>query len=328
MRRREFITLSGAASAAALLHPRATRAQQPAMPVVGMLNSGSPDAYASRNTAFLEGLGAAGFVEGRNVAIEHRYDHYDRLPDLAAELVHRPVAVLFAAGGGVAPQVAKAATATIPIVFTGGFDPVKAGLVASLNQPGGNVTGTTFLTNALEAKRLGLLHELLPQASVIGVLINPKNASVATVRADLSEAARGLGIALRMAQASSEREFDAAFAGFDQDGVRALLVASDAAFAGNAKSLITLAERHKLPAIYFVREFATIGGLMSYGTSFADAHRQAGTYVGRILKGEKPADLPVVQSAKFEFVINLKTAKSLGIPYPPGLLAIADEVIE
>ena len=327
MRRREFITLLGGAAAT---WPHAARAQQPAMPVVGMLNSGNRDAYATRNAAFLKGLGEVGFSEGRNVAIEHRYadDHYDRLPGLAAELVQRPVAVLFAAGGGVAPQVAKAATATIPIVFTGGFDPVKAGLVASLNQPGGNVTGTTFLTNALEAKRLGLLHELLPQASVIGVLINPKNASVATVRADLSEAARGLGIELRMAQASSEGEFDAAFAGFDQDGVRALLVASDAAFAGNAKSLITLAERHKLPAIYFVREFAAVGGLMSYGTSFTDAHRQAGAYVGRILKGEKPADLPVVQSAKFEFVINLKTAKALGLTYPPGLLAIADEVIE
>jgi putative ABC transport system substrate-binding protein len=327
MKRREFITLLGGA---VLARPLAARAQQGATPVIGMLNSGNRDAYAARNAAFLQGLGEAGFSEGRNVAIEHRYadDHYDRLPGLAAELVQRPVAVLFAAGGGVAPQVAKAATATIPIVFTGGFDPVKAGLVASLNQPGGNVTGTTFLTNALEAKRLGLLHELLPQASVIGVLINPKNASVATVRADLSEAARGLGIELRMAQASSEGEFNAAFAGFDQDGVRALLVASDAAFAGNAKSLITLAERHKLPAIYFVREFAAVGGLMSYGTSFADAHRQAGAYVGRILKGEKPADLPVVQSAKFEFVINLKTAKSLGITYPPGLLAIADEVIE
>jgi putative ABC transport system substrate-binding protein len=330
MRRREVLALVGGAAAASLLRPFDARAQQPAMPVVGMLNSGSPDAYASRDAAFLEGLGAAGFVEGRNVAIEHRYaeDHYDRLPGLAAELVQRPVAVLFAAGGGVAPQVAKAATATIPIVFSGGFDPVKAGLVASLNQPGGNVTGTTFLTNALEAKRLGLLHELLPQASVIGVLINPKNASVATVRADLGEAARGLGIALRMAQASSEGEFDAAFAGFDQDGVRALLVASDSAFSGNAKSLIALAERHKLPTIYFVREFAAGGGLMSYGTSFDDAYRQAGTYVGRILKGEKPADLPVVQSTKFEFVINLKTAKALGITYPPGLLAIADEVIE
>jgi putative tryptophan/tyrosine transport system substrate-binding protein len=329
MRRREFISLLGGASAS-LFRPLAARAQQGAMPVVGMLNSGNRDAYAARNAAFLQGLGETGFIEGRNVAIEHRYadDHYDRLPGLAAELVQRPVAVLFAAGGGVAPQAAKAATATIPIVFTGGFDPVKAGLVASLNQPGGNATGTTFLTNALEAKRLGLLHELLPQASVIGVLLNPKNASAETVKGDLNEAARGLGIALRIAQASSEREFDATFAGFDQAGVRALLVASDSAFSGNAKSLVTLAERHTLPAIYFVREFAAVGGLMSYGTSFADAYRQAGAYVGRILKGEKPADLPVVQSTKFEFVINLKTAKALGITYPPGLLAIADEVIE
>jgi len=245
MRRRDFITLLGGASALPLLRSLAARAQQSATPVIGMLNSGSSDAYATRNAAFLQGLGETGFIEGRNVAIEHRYanDHYDRLPGLAAELVQRPVAVLFAAGGGIAPQAAKAATATIPIVFSGGFDPVKAGLVASLNQPGGNVTGTTFLTNALEAKRLGLLHELLPHASVIGVLINPKNASVATVRADLSEAARGLGIELRMAQASSEGEFDAAFAGFDQAGVRALLVASDSAFSGNAKSLVTLAEQ-------------------------------------------------------------------------------------
>ncbi len=300
------------------------------MPVVGMLNSGSRDAFAARNAAFLQGLGETGFIEDRNVAIERRFadDHYDRLADLAAELVHRPVAVLFASGGGVAQQAAKAATSTIPIVFTGGIDPVKAGLVASLNRPGGNVTGITFLINALETKRLGLLHELVPQASVIGVLLNPKNASAETVRADLNEAARGLGIALRIAQADNASEFDAAFADFDQAGVRALLVAADAFFTGNAKSLIALAERHTLPTIYFVREFPAVGGLMSYGTSFDDALRQAGAYVGRILKGEKPADLPVVQSTKFEFVINLKTAKALGLTYPPGLLAIADEVIE
>jgi putative ABC transport system substrate-binding protein len=330
MRRREVIALVGGAAASALLRPLAARAQQGAMPVVGMLNSGSRDAYAARNAAFLQGLGETGFIEDRNVAIERRFadDHYDRLPDLAAELVHRPVAVLFASGGGVAPQAARAATATIPIVFTGGFDPVKAGLVASLNRPGGNVTGATFLTNALEVKRLGLLHELVPQASVIGVLLNPKNASAETVRGNLNEAARGLGIALRIAQADSERAFDAAFTGFDQEGVRALLVASDAVFSGNAKSIVTLADHHKLPTIYFVREFPAVGGLMSYGTSFDDALRQAGVYVGRILKGEKPADLPVVQSTKFEFVINLKTAKALGLTYPPGLLAIADEVIE
>jgi putative ABC transport system substrate-binding protein len=238
--RRQFITAIGGAAA---VWPLAARAQQPTMPMVGILNSGSRDAYAARNAAFVQGLGEAGFIEGRNVAIEHRYadDHYDRLSALAAELVRRPVAVLFAAGGGVAPQIAKAATGTIPIVFTGGFDPVKAGLVASLNQPGGNVTGTTFLTNALEAKRLGLLHELVPQASVIGVLMNPKNASADTVRGNLDEAARGLGIALRIAQADSERGFEAAFAVFDGEGVRALLVASDSVFSGNAKSLVTLA---------------------------------------------------------------------------------------
>jgi putative ABC transport system substrate-binding protein len=330
MRRRDVIALLGGAAAAGLARPLAARAQQPALPVVGMLNSGSRDAYASRNAAFLEGLGETGFVEGRNVAIEHRYadDHYDRLPDLAAELVHRPVAVLFAAGGGVAPQAAKAATTTIPVVFTGGLDPVKAGLVASLNQPGGNVTGTTFLTNALEAKRLGLLHELVPQARVIGVLLNPKNASAETVRIDLNEAARDLKIELRIAPAASEGEFDAAFAGFDRDGVGAVLVASDAVFSGNAKSLVALAERHKLPTVYFVREFPAVGGLMSYGTSFDDAYRLAGGYVGRILKGEKPANLPVVQSSKFETVINLKTAKALGLSIPQTLLATADEVIE
>ena len=325
--RRQFISALGGG---AFAWPLTVRAQQMAMPVVGMLNSGSRDAYETRNAAFLQGLAESGFIDGRNIAIEHRYadDHYDRLPGLAAELVQRPVAVLFAAGGGVAPQAAKAATATIPIVFTGGFDPVKAGLVASLNQPGGNATGTTFLTNALEAKRLGLLHELLPQASVIGVLLNPNNASAETVKGDLNEAARGLGVVLRIVQARGEREFDSAFAAFDQEGVRGLLVASDAIFAGHAKSLVTLAERHTMPTIYFVREFPAVGGLMSYGTSFDDAYRQAGRYAGRILKGESPANLPVVQSAKFEFVINLKTAKALGIAYPPGLLAIADEVIE
>ncbi len=330
MRRREFIALLGGASASPLFRLLAAHAQQPAMPTVGILNSGSRDGFAARNTAFLQGLGEFGFIEDRNVAIERRFadDHYDRLPGLAAELVQRPVAVLFASGGGIAPQAARAATATIPIVFAGGFDPVKAGLVASLNQPGGNVTGTTFLTNALEAKRLGLLHELLPRTSVIGVLMNPKNVSAETARADLDGAARGLGIELRIAQASSEGEFDAAFAGIDQAGVRALLVASDALFSGKIKSLVTLAERHRLPAMYYLREFPAVGGLMSYGTSVGDANRQAGGYVGRILKGESPADLPVVQSTKFEFVINLKTAKALGLTYPPGLLAIADEVIE
>jgi putative ABC transport system substrate-binding protein len=327
MRRREVIALLGAGAASSLVRPRAARA---ALPVVGMLNSGSRDAFAARNAAFLEGLGETGFIEDRNVAIERRFadDHYDRLPDLAAELVHRPVAALFASGGGVAPRVAKAATATIPIVFTGGFDPVKAGLVASLNRPGGNVTGITFLTNALETKRLGILHELVPQAGVIGVLMNPKNASAETVRADLNEAARGLGIALRIAQADNVSEFDAAFAELDLAGVRAMLVAADAVFTGNAKSLVALAERHRLPTIYFVRELPAVGGLMSYGTSFDDALRQAGGYVGRILKGEKPANLPVVQSAKFEFVINLKTAKALGLSIPQTLLATADEVIE
>jgi putative tryptophan/tyrosine transport system substrate-binding protein len=325
--RRSFLALLGGTAA---LAPLVARAQQPAMPLVGMLNSGNESAYGSRMAAFRQGLGEAGYVEGRNVSIEHRWanDHYDRLPALATELVQRRVAVLFAAGGGVAPQAAKSATSTIPIVFTGGFDPVQAGLVASINRPGGNMTGIIFLTNALEAKRLGLLHELVPQVRAIGVLVNPRNASVETVRKNLGEAAGALGVELRFVQADNAGEFDQAFSDLEQVDVHALLVASDSVFSGNAEALVALSARHKMTAMYFGRDFAKAGGLMSYGTSVDDAYRQAAVYVGRILKGEKPADLPVVQSTKFEFVINLKTAKALGVEFPSGLLSIADEVIE
>ena len=327
MRRRDLIAgIAGLPVA----WPLAVRAQQSVMPVVGTMQSGVPDAYAVRLRAFAQGLGDLGFVNGKNVTIEQRFadDQYERLPELAADLVRSQVSVIFASGGGLAPQAAKAATATIPIVFTGGLDPIKAGLVASLNRPGGNVTGVTFLTNALEAKRLGLLHELVPQAGVIGVLLNPKNASAETQRRDLRKSAGTLDVELQIVQASGEDEFDRAFAEFDQAGIRALLVASDAVFTGNAEAIVAQAARRKLPAIYFVRDFAVAGGLVSYGTSFADAYRQAGIYAARILKGDKPADLPVVQSSKFEFVVNLKTAKALGLAIPPALLATADEVIE
>jgi putative tryptophan/tyrosine transport system substrate-binding protein len=328
MRRREFITLVGGA-ATSPLWLLAAHAQQP-MPVIGMLNSGEERAYAARVTAFRQGLAESGYVEGQNLAIEHRYanDQYDRLPGLAAELVRRQVAVLFASGGGVAPQIAKAATATIPIVFTGGFDPVQAGLVSSLNRPGGNVTGVTFLANSLEAKRLGLLHELVPEANAIGVLMNPNNASVETAKRDVADAAAGLGLKLRFAHAANAHDFSSALADFDQADIRALLVTSDSVFSGNVATLVALTAQRNLTVMYFLRDFVAAGGLMSYGTSVVDAYRLAGTYAGRILKGEKPASLPVVQSTKFEFVINLKTAKTLGINFPPKLLSIADEVIE
>jgi putative ABC transport system substrate-binding protein len=324
--RRQFMSALGGAAA----WPLAARAQQAAMPVIGMLNSGNASAFVGRTRAFLQGLGEAGFIEGRNVTIEHRYadDQYDRLPGLAAELVRRQVAVLFASGGGVAPQAAKAATTTIPVVFTGGFDPVETGLVASLNRPGGNVTGVSFLANALEAKRLGLLHDLVPQAKVIGVLVNPKNASIETAKKDLSEAAGVLGIELRYVEAYTARDFGPALAGLDQAGVHVLLVSTDSVFTGSAGMLVALAASHKMTAMYYVRDFVDAGGLMSYGTSIDDAFRQAGLYAGRILKGEKPAELPVMQTTRFTFVINKKTANAQGIKISDNLISLADEVIE
>jgi putative ABC transport system substrate-binding protein len=331
MRRREFMMLLGGAAVA---WPLAARAQQPAMPVIGVLQVGTPNEDLTNLTALREGLRDAGYVEGRNLAVEYRFaeNHYDRLPALAADLVRRQVAVIFASGGGVAPPAAKAATATIPIVFSGGFDPVQSGLVPSLNKPGGNITRVSFANNISESKRLGLLHAMVPSATTIGVLINPDNASVGRQLKDLNDAARSLGLRLQIANARGEGEFEPAFASFAQQRVGGLVVAGDAVFSKLVEPLAALAARYAIPAIYSpasdARSSAAAGGLMSYGASIPTAFHQAGIYIGRILHGEKPGDLPVMLPTKFELVINLKTAKALGIEVPPTLSAIADEVIE
>ena len=329
-KRREFITLLGGATAASSVSwPLAARAQQPAMPVIGLLSSSAP-AGSSLPAMFRRGLGEVSYVEGRNVAIEFRWaeGQYDRLPALAADLVRKGVAVLGAFGGVHTAIAAKAASTSIPIVFAIGSDPVKFGLVASLNRPGGNITGVSFFTAELEAKRLGLLHELAPRATVIAALINPNNANAGNQSRELEEAAGTLGLQVRLVNAGADRDFDPAFAAMAQMRAGALLVAADPFFFSQRQHLVQLAARHAIPAIYEWREFAEAGGLASYGTNLADANRQAGVYAGRILKGEKPAELPVMQSTRFEFLINLKTAKALGLEVPPGLSARADEVIE
>jgi putative tryptophan/tyrosine transport system substrate-binding protein len=327
MKRREFVTLLGGAAAA---WPFAARAQQQPMPLIGFMSGRSPKDSTHLVAAFREGLGETGFVEGQNVDIEFRWadGQYDRLPAFAADLVNRRVAVLVGVGGDVSAVAAKRATATIPVIFGMGSDPIKAGLVESLNRPGGNATGFTLLTNEMEPKRLGLLRDLVSKAGVFGVLVNPSFPPAARELRDLEEAARTISQSLFVANASNDAELELGLASFLQERISGLLVNPDPYFDTRRERIIAFAAQHRLPAIYQFREYATAGGLISYGPSITDSYRQAGLYVGRILKGAKPAELPVVQPTKFEFVINLKTAKTLGIKISDNVLSLADEVIE
>ena len=326
MNRREMIAgLGGAAS-----WPLAARAQQTVMPVLGYLSTRSPGEAKYTTDAFTQGLNEIGYVEGRNLAIEFRWAElqYDRLPALASDLVRRQVAAIVAVGGIHSGLAAKTATSEIPIVFVSAGDPVTFGLVASLNRPGGNVTGISMITVALAPKRLELLHELVPAPAVIAMLVNPTSPYVGPETKDVMASVRALGRQVQVLNASTGEEIDTAFATIAQQGAGALLVSGDPFFDSQRDRLIVLAAHHAIPAIYQWREFPLIGGLMSYGTSILDAYRQSGIYVGKILKGAKPADLPVMQPTKFEFVINLRTSKALGIEIPPKLLTFADEVIE
>jgi ABC-type uncharacterized transport system substrate-binding protein len=325
MQRRDFITLI---SGAVVAWPLVVRAQQPAMPVIGFLNSASPDVFADLVRAFTQGLAETGYVEGRNVAIDYRWaeNHYDRLPELAADLVRRQVAVIVANPPAVLP--AKAATSTIPIVFVSALNPVEVGLVASLSRPGGNVTGVSTLNVELLRKRVELLRELLPTATVIAALVNPTSPAAATQLKDVQEVGGNLGLQIQVMHASTESDLDSAFATLPQLRAVGLVIAGDPFFTSRSDRLAALALHHGMPAIFQYRQFAAAGGLMSYGGSFTEANRLAGIYTGRILKGEKPADLPVQQSTKVELIINLKTAKALGLNVPNTLIGRADEVIE
>jgi len=327
MRRREFIKIIAAAASAG---PFAAHAQQPAMPIVGFLNAASPDGYARFVSEFRRGLNSMGFVEGQNVAVEYRWaqGHYDRLPDLAADLIRRPVAII-AATGTPAALAAKKATTTVPIVFTTGGDPVQLGLVSNIARPGGNVTGATQITMEVGQKRVELLHQLVPKAPALAIAVNPTNPAIAEVQVrDAQDAARALGLKLEVVQARNEEEFDKALAGLSQRVGGLVIGGGDTFFLSESVKLAGIAFRHKLPAIFHGREFAAAGGLVSYGASVAASYLLVGVYTGRILRGEKPGDLPVQRSSKLEIFINMKTAKALGVTIPQGLVITADEVFE
>jgi putative tryptophan/tyrosine transport system substrate-binding protein len=325
MKRREFVAMFGGA---AIAWPRAARAQQPVTPVIGLITAFPPT--SSRMAAFRQGLNEAGYVEGQSVAIEYRSaeGRYDLMPDLVADLLRRRVTAIAIPGSALAARAAKAATASVPIVFGVGEDPVKLGLVASLARPNGNLTGVNFLNTELVAKQLGLLRELIPGTSRVAVLVNPANITAETTLRAVEAAADAVGLHVKASNASTSQEVNAIFAGFGRENPDALFVGGDSFFNSRRAQLVNLASRHALPAIYAERIFPEIGGLMSYGSDVTDAFRQIGVYAGRILKGEKPSDLPVVQSSKFELVINAETARMLGLSVPPTLLARVDEVIE